>query len=429
MIKIRGGSTYDGDAIHIHGQDEIDKMDEITSLTGTEYFMIEESVDPYEHKKILASNVTSGSTDSNAVHVNTPNEINTNTPPATSVDLTDIIITEDESDSFNKKAATFDHVKNLLFTMSTYQLDLSSIPDGNNYLCLMSTNGIDATYQSYNHFIMEITNITSGDIERYEIGVEIPKNVYGSSLKPEPIVTIKNIGLNNPLNFGGIVSRNNNNELNNASIWFFLNGSEFDHISTEIQIEITDMRDAWTNLGSTIIGYSNDVPSIEYVDYLPPPLSGKEIKSNVIKTKFFYPYNMNDLYGGYRPNIERGSGDTWNATIEIPPDLNELQSSYNNNIGIFAIAIPEAAAAIQNQEINHSLQWDNGEGTAYNYNSLTYSGILHDLSSYADKIWMLRIPCSFYINFTDFPQTMAALITHVGVVGKIHYLGIKIFYR
>jgi len=99
--NLPGGSGTDANAIHDNTAAEISAITEKTTPVGADLFIIEDSADSFNKKKLQATNLPGG-TDANAIHDNTAAEISAITEKTTPVSA-DLFIIEDSADSFNKK--------------------------------------------------------------------------------------------------------------------------------------------------------------------------------------------------------------------------------------------------------------------------------------------------------------------------------------
>ena len=100
----------DSDAIHDNVAGEIDAITEKTSPVSADIFLIEDSEDSNNKKKVQIGNITAGGMDSDAIHDNVAGEIAAITSKAAPVDG-DILLIEDSEDSNNKKSTTVANIK------------------------------------------------------------------------------------------------------------------------------------------------------------------------------------------------------------------------------------------------------------------------------------------------------------------------------
>tara|TARA_R100001440_G_scaffold23689_1_gene38568 strand:+ start:259 stop:1143 length:885 start_codon:yes stop_codon:yes gene_type:complete len=127
-VSSGGGSGTDANAVHVNVGGEIDGITAKGTPTSSDILLIEDAADSNNKKKITIGNLPATS-DANAVHVNTPNEITLITEK-TSIANDDEFIIEDSADSGNKKSikrkAVFNPIVSSTASTATLTVDADS---------------------------------------------------------------------------------------------------------------------------------------------------------------------------------------------------------------------------------------------------------------------------------------------------------------
>jgi hypothetical protein len=285
-----------------------------------------------------------------------------------------------------------------------------------------------ATNHRYYHFLHQVVDTVTGEKAIYEIKVTIPYNTLGSgsNLNPFPIVEIINKSESYFYNFL--------REINvvqpvsaQCAIYFYYGDT------TNLEFAFLNFNDALNHIGTADYSSTSSSPA-NIVDVIRVPKINRLVNSGIIKSAFFNVPDPDVVYGGYRHAHKVKADETGIFNFDIPSDYNECPYNYRSEYGLWFVGIPDANAAQTNRQIDWSLQWDNGDGSPYNTNSVTVSGGFYDLSTYANKIWKLRAygfndsigaPAGGQADAT----TGGSYVTHNSIGGEIFYLGTHFSYR
>jgi len=350
MIKIeRTGNINienDPDAIHKNSPDEINTLDIKATPISADMVIIEDSEDSWLKKKAAFPSTTEV-TDPNAIHKNVADEIQA-IPLKPFANHNDLVLIEDSDDLWAKK--------------STYLQDIDAIHQ---------------TEEGEIYSLLHKITPDSADVLVIEDSTDTWKKKY---------TTISSVSVDQVS-----IHKNASDEINSIT----------EKILTSLgdKVIIEDSEDTWNK------------KSVQISNLIPP-----------IYKSIFIPAQPDSALGNRRVQAVAGTG-AYNFNFMFPLDFVEFGPSG----GIFVVGFTQSGAPGTDRDIDLNVEYDNGPNTSRTYYTTGDATTLYDLTGTLNVQWLL--PFHTLISDPGAGKTGGINVDHNAIGGTISYIGVLLIYR